>query len=234
MRPVLLSLTVVALVSATAATAKEPSGVKWVPLNQVQSGPPKRAPAPPTPTQPVAAPPATASAAPQVPTAPVTTAPATVTSSGNGRLDLTCFGGGTANKATSATAWSSGQVSGTAFGTGGGMATWSGSGSGTTTVYGKRQQGFGDQVDVRLFAGDDRIRMPRTMLPPIRGGKDGWFKLKNVVADARSIRAKAAVNIANNPNVFIDRVTGTISISGKAGDYAGQCQAIDASAAPKF
>ena len=76
--------------------------------------------------------------------------------------------------------------------------------------------------------------MPRTMLPLIRGGKEGWFKLKNVVADARSIRAKAAVNLANNPNVFIDRVTGTISISGKAGDYAGQCQAIDASAPAKF
>jgi hypothetical protein len=97
-----------------------------------------------------------------------------------------------------------------------------------------RQQGFGDQVDVRLFNGDDRIRMPRTMLPPIHGGNAGWFKLKNMVADARSIRAKAAVNFMNNPNVFIDRVTGTISISGRAGDYSGQCQAIDASAPARF
>lgn len=114
------------------------------------------------------------------------------------------------------------------------MSSYSGSGSGSSTVNIPRQQGFKDQVDVRLFSGDDRIRLPRTMLPPLRGGKGGWFKLKNIVADARSIRAKAAVNIINNPNVFIDRVTGTITIAGKAGDYAGQCQAIDATAAPKF
>lgn len=86
---------------------------------------------------------------------------------------------------------------------------------------------------MRLFGGDDRIRLPRTMLPPLRGGKEGWFKLKNVVADARSIRASAAVNIISNPKVFIDRVTGTISISGKAGDYSGQCEVIDTTK-PKF
>ena len=76
--------------------------------------------------------------------------------------------------------------------------------------------------------------MPRTMLPALHGGSDGWFKLKSVVADARSIRASTAVNFMNNPKVYIDRVTGTISISGRAGDYSGQCQVIDASVAPKF
>ena len=72
------------------------------------------------------------------------------------------------------------------------------------------------------------------MLPPLHGGSDGWFKLKNVKADARSIHASAAVNFINNPKVYIDRVTGTISISGKAGDYSGQCEAVDANAAAKF
>lgn len=76
--------------------------------------------------------------------------------------------------------------------------------------------------------------MPLSMLPGLRGGKDGWFKLKNIVADERSIRASAAVNMLNNPKVFIDRVSGTISISGKAGDYVGQCDVVDAAAAPKF
>jgi hypothetical protein len=129
-------------------------------------------------------------------------------------LNLACSGGGTANKAASATAW--------------------GSNGESVNVLGQRQQDFGDQVDIRLFAGDDRIRMPRTMLPPLHGGDDGWFKLKNVQADERSIRASAAVNFMNNPKVFIDRVTGTISISGKAGDFTGQCQVIDQKAAPKF
>jgi len=149
--------------------------------------------------------------------------------SGNGQLNLTCSGGGTANKAAAATAWSNGSFSGYA-----GSTNFGGSTSGSTTVYGTRQQGFGDQVDVRLFGGDDRIRLPRTMLPPLHGGSDGWFKLKNVKADARSIHASAAVNFINNPKVYIDRVTGTISISGKAGDYSGQCEAVDANAAAKF
>lgn len=144
-------------------------------------------------------------------------------------LELTCFGAGTANKATTATANSSGQFSGMA-----GSTAISGSGSGSTTVVVPRQQGFSDQVDIRLFNGDDRIRMPRTMLPLIRGGSGGWFKLKKVVADARTVRASAAVNFMNNPKVFIDRVTGTISISGKAGDYSGQCQIIDATAPARF
>ena len=76
--------------------------------------------------------------------------------------------------------------------------------------------------------------MPRTMLPAMHGGSDGWFKLKNVVADARSIKASAAVNFMNNPKVYIDRLTGMISISGKAGDYSGQCQAMQADAPAKF
>lgn len=144
-------------------------------------------------------------------------------------LQLTCFGGGTANKPTARTAYSNAYVSGNV-----GSTTFSGSGNGTTTVNGTRQQGFGDQVDVRLFSGDDRIRMPRTMLPALHGGEGGWFKLRDVVADSRRIRAKVGLNFANHPNVLIDRVTGTISISGKAGDYSGQCQAVDVSAPAKF
>jgi len=144
-------------------------------------------------------------------------------------LQLTCFGAGTANKATARTAYSNAYASGSV-----GTTPYSGSGSATTTVYGTRQQGFEDQVDVRLFGGDDKIRLPRTMLPALHGGDGGWFKLKNVIADARSIRAKAGVNFMNSPNVLIDRVTGTISISGKAGDYAGQCQVIDFDAPAKF
>jgi hypothetical protein len=163
---------------------------------------------------------------PSPPTAGITSPQA---ASAAGQLNLTCLGAGTANKATAATARSNGSFSGYA-----GTTSFGGSTSGSTTVYGTRQQGFGDQVDVRLFGGDDRIRLPRTMLPPLHGGSDGWFKLKNVKADARSIHASAAVNFINNPKVYIDRVTGTISISGKAGDYSGQCQAVDPNAAAKF
>ena len=144
-------------------------------------------------------------------------------------LHLTCVGGGTANKLTFSTVNSSASVYGSV-----GTTPYSGSGNATTNVYGQRQQGFADQVDLRLFEGDDRIRMPRTMLPAIRGGKDGWFKLKKVEADGRSIRASAAVNALNNPKIYIDRTTGLISISGKAGDFSGQCQVVDQSTKPQF
>jgi len=144
-------------------------------------------------------------------------------------LNLTCFGSGTANKYSSIAMNSHGSFSGSV-----GTTPVIGSSDSYGTVTMKRRQQFGDQVDIRLFGGDDRIRLPRTLLPPLHGGNDGWFKLKNLQVDARSIRGKAAVNFINSPNVFIDRVTGTISISGKAGDYSGQCEAIAADAAPKF
>lgn len=144
-------------------------------------------------------------------------------------LNLTCVGAGTANKMAVAHANSSSHFDGMAGGT-----AVSGNSYGTTTVNVPSQQDFSDQVDVRLFSDDDRIRLPRTMLPPIRGGEGGWFKLKNIVAEGRSIRGSAAVNALNNPKIFIDRVTGTISISGKAGDYSGTCRPVAVDAPAKF
>jgi hypothetical protein len=144
-------------------------------------------------------------------------------------LNLTCFGGGTANKVSVATVHNNTQVSGMV-----GTTIVSGSGNGTSTVSIPRREGFTDQVDVRLFSGDDRIRLPGTTVPTFHGGDGGWFKLKNVVVDARSIHAEAAVNFINHPKVYIDRLTGTISISGRSGDYSGECQVLDANAPAKF
>lgn len=230
MMHVVLGLAVLAVVS-TPAVPKPRSGVKWVPLNQVQNGAPKQidpSASPVAAAQPVAAPPVTPSIA-ETQTMPATTAENVVPRANSGALQLTCLGSGTANKLAVATVNSNSDVYGSV-----GTTPFSAYGSGNATVMGQRQQDFREQVDIRLFSGDDRIRMPRTMLPPIHGGNAGWFKLKNVVADARSIKGKAALSFMNNPNVFIDRVTGTISISGRAGDYTGQCQVIDARAAPKF
>jgi hypothetical protein len=201
--------------AALAAAAAQSSGVKWVPLDQAQgratkpakaaAHEPTTAPAPPTPFAPPEVPTAVAAPPPQAAAAPVT--------DGSRPLVLTCVGGGTANKSTTAVGWG-----------------WGGWGM----VAGHKDRGFNDQVDLRLFTGDDRIRIPRTMLPGLHGGDHGWFKVHDLVADARAIRLSAGVGMFNNPKVFIDRVTGTISISGKSGDYAGQCQVIDANAAPKF
>lgn len=188
---------------------------KWVPLNgqqakvmqgQAVAAAPRTPPVASTQAQPpTEAPSPTTIAQAQTTAAPVT--------DGSRPLVLTCMGSGVANKATSAVGWG-----------------WGGWGM----VAGHKDRGFNDQIDIRLFTEDDRIRLPRTMLPGLHGGDHGWFKVHDLVADARAIRLSAGVGMFNNPKVFIDRVTGTISISGKSGDYAGQCQVIDANAAPKF
>jgi len=130
-----------------------------------------------------------------------------------GTLDLLCFGGGSANKPTfgTATAWNNS------------------GGSATATVVGQRSQGFGDQVSLHMQGQDGRFRMPRTMLPPIHGGDDGWFKLHDIKYAQNEITASVGVNAFNNPKLRLDRFAGTISVSGKAGDYSGQCQRYDPS-----
>ena len=69
--------------------------------------------------------------------------------------------------------------------------------------------------------------MPRVMLPAIRGGDNGWFKLKSVVVTDREITASVAVNALNNPKMRLDRMTGSISLSGTAGDYTIGCEMYD-------
>lgn len=77
------------------------------------------------------------------------------------------------------------------------------------------------------------IRLPRVMLPAIRGGKDGWLTLSKVRVSDREILASASVNPLNNPKVRVDRITGSITISGKAGNYVGQCRKYDPNSAER-
>lgn len=144
-------------------------------------------------------------------------------------LNLTCFGNGTANDVSVVSTYGQGNI----YGNVGGK-PYSGRASGNALTYVPTQQEFQDQVDVRLFGGDDRIRMPRVMLPTVRGGEDGWFRIKNISSDPRSIKGKVAINFINSPNLYIDRVTGVIRLSGKAGDYVGKCEAVQGDAKAKF
>lgn len=127
------------------------------------------------------------------------------------RFDLVCLGAGAANRQSTATvnAWNS-------YG-----------GYGSANVIGNRSVPFDDQVNLWIEGEDGRIRMPRAMLPAIRGGEDGWFKLRSIEIGENEITGSVAVNVINNPKLRIDRLTGAISISGKAGDYSGSCQKYD-------
>lgn len=130
--------------------------------------------------------------------------------SGN-RLNLICSGQGAANKqsATNVYGWDSDGNTGGA------------------TINGTRSVGFGDEVALWIEGQDGKLRMPRAMLPAIRGGDNGWFKLKSIVVTDREITASVAVNALNNPKMRLDRTTGSISLSGKAGDYSGGCEKYD-------
>jgi hypothetical protein len=129
----------------------------------------------------------------------------------HGRFDLVCLGAGAANRQSTATvnAWDSN------------------GGFGSANVIGNRTVPFDDQVNLWIEGEEGRIRMPRAMLPVIRGGEDGWFKVRSIEIGKDEITGSIAVNPFNNPKLRIDRLTGAISISGKAGDYTGRCQKYD-------
>lgn len=127
------------------------------------------------------------------------------------RMELACMGGGAANKPTGTT-----------------LNAWNSNGEyASAQAYGSRSVGFQDQVNVSINGEQSRIRMPRSMLPSIRGGEDGWFKIKSIQVSDREITGSVAVNALNNPKLRIDRYTGNISLSGKAGDYTGHCERYD-------
>lgn len=141
------------------------------------------------------------------------------------RLDLMCLGGGVAVKPTVTNVQGStnGSFSGSYdFGRGNFNGSYDESYSGT--AFGTRDRQFADQVNLWIERDEGRIRMPRTMLPVLRGGENGWFRIRNIEIDAIEITGSISVNPINNPKLRIDRTTGMISISGKAGDYVGQCE----------
>lgn len=125
-----------------------------------------------------------------------------------GRLDLVCLGQGSANKQTSSSAYVTDNYGNSAWG----------------NVVGNRSVPFADQVNLWIEGDEGRLRMPRSMLPPLRGGEDGWFKIKDLSVTDDEITGSVAVNFINNPKMIIDRRTGLIRLSGKGGDYIGECE----------
>jgi hypothetical protein len=129
-------------------------------------------------------------------------------------LNLVCLGAG------AATRFSNTQV-------------WGGNSNGTTAWangLSERSVGFDDQVTLELDGSTGRIRMPRAMLPRIRGGKDGWFEVKDVRFAENEITGTVQVSVLNSPKLRVDRLQGMISISGKSGDFSGRCEAFDPAA----
>jgi hypothetical protein len=90
-------------------------------------------------------------------------------------------------------------------------------------------QDFDASVNIQLWDGGGRIRLPKKLIPPIHSrGDHGWWELDQVSTNRDTIRAEYRLNGLNKPKVTIDRRSGRISIRGAA-DYAfsGTCDTVD-------
>lgn len=123
-------------------------------------------------------------------------------------LELTCGGGGAANRADTATVYGVENS---------GNSAW-------PTMHDWHREAFRDRVEIRITGEGGRIRLPKAMLPAVENDSDGWFRLSNLKMSGQTLTAAAAVDLMNNPKVRIDRATGAISISGAAGSYDGVCE----------
>jgi hypothetical protein len=123
-------------------------------------------------------------------------------------IHLICIGDGAANKAAVTNAYAANSSGGSAW----------------ATVTDSRSESFNDQVNVDIDGASGRIRMPRIMLPPIHGGKNGWMEIEKLSVGDQEITGSIGVNFMNSPKVRIDRITGILSLSGKAGHFEGHCQ----------
>lgn len=121
-------------------------------------------------------------------------------------VSLVCLGAGSANRATAMYGYGSG---------------------GWGQVIGQRDVAFDDQVTLDLRGNSGRVRMPRSVLPTLRGGRDGWFEVKNVRWAENEITGTVQVSIVNSPKLRVDRLQGMIAINGKSGDYSGRCEPYD-------
>ena len=133
-------------------------------------------------------------------------------------LNLTCVGGGVAKIQTGTSANASDNY------------------GNSVTITGTRSDvaEYRSTTDFRILGGEARIRMPAPLLPAIRGGDDGWFKVKNLKITDATYSGKAAVNFINNPEFSINRFNGTINVTSKNGSFTGTCEAYDDRAKQKF
>lgn len=92
------------------------------------------------------------------------------------------------------------------------------------------QEQFGEQMDINFAGEAATARVPRRFLPPLHGGQKGVFPLKDVVVTDDAITGTVLINYANHPKLRLDRRTGSVSMDGKVGAYAGECHPYDPTA----
>jgi len=131
----------------------------------------------------------------------------------NVELGLVCFGDGSKTGVASGTTWN-----------------WNRDRdryeSGTYTET--RREVFDASLMVQTWAGGGRIRLPKSLVPPIHSrGDQGWWDLYDVSVSPDTIRASYRLNGLNKPRMVIDRRSGRITVEGMSNyGFRGTCDAI--------
>jgi hypothetical protein len=87
---------------------------------------------------------------------------------------------------------------------------------------------FNGKVEVRLLSGKGQMKLPAAMLPLANRADDqGWLNLKNVKVTEKNITGAIDENFVSAPKFRIDRVGGTLDISGLLATFSGSCQKSD-------
>lgn len=87
---------------------------------------------------------------------------------------------------------------------------------------------FDASLMLQLWEGGGRIRLPRSLIPPINSrGDNGWWDLREVSVGPNGITASYRLNGLNRPRLLIDRRTGRITLQGAANySFRGSCEEV--------
>jgi hypothetical protein len=87
---------------------------------------------------------------------------------------------------------------------------------------------FDATLTVQLWNGGGRVRLPKSLVPPLNSrGNNGWWDLYAVSVGRDTINASYRLNGLNKPRVTIDRRSGRIEVQGFSSyGFRGRCDEI--------
>ena len=91
-----------------------------------------------------------------------------------------------------------------------------------------RREVFDASLTIQTWPGGGRIRLPKSLIPPINSrGDQGWWDLRDVSVTPDTIRASYRLNGMNKPRLTIDRRSGRITVEGMSNyGFRGTCDMI--------
>jgi hypothetical protein len=85
----------------------------------------------------------------------------------------------------------------------------------------------GGTAQVEIHDGQGRVRLPKSLLPPLNSGSgDGWFPIHDLVVAPDRITGSLKLNGLNKPGLAIDRRSGRLTIDGLE-SFDGTCNAFN-------